>query len=326
MPLTGEYEPSTSERTRRQVELFEKSNGTEGTTLRGMPVIVLTTVGAKSGKLRKNALMRVEHDGEYAVVASLGGSPTHPVWYYNVVANPHVELQDGATRRDYTAREVTGAEKALWWERAVAAYPDYAAYQRRTEREIPVFVLTPTPHLTTAVRCCQGRDGLRDPALPGLAVFASSTPSTCRAVAVGQLLERRGCGRVRGQRRARSQAPRRPAARCPARAGRRRRRRPRHRPAAVLHADPDEVLPAHHGDRAAVAVPGDRHRHRRPLALAEPLDHLGRHRDAGRRLAVRADLGPEHLCHRRPPSRCRGDATRRTGAWWSTDAAGRSHR
>jgi len=85
------------------------------------------------------------HDGEYAVVASLGGSPTHPVWYYNVVANPHVELQDGATRRDYTAREVTGAEKALWWERAVAAYPDYAAYQRRTEREIPVFVLTPAP-------------------------------------------------------------------------------------------------------------------------------------------------------------------------------------
>ena len=143
MPLTGEYEPSTSERTRRQVELFERSNGTEGTTLRGMPVIVLTTVGAKSGKLRKNALMRVEHDGEYAVVASLGGSPSHPVWYYNVVANPHVELQDGATRRDYTAREVSGAEKALWWERAVAAYPDYAAYQRRTEREIPVFMLTP---------------------------------------------------------------------------------------------------------------------------------------------------------------------------------------
>ena len=144
MPLTGEYEPSTAERTRRQVELYERSNGTEGATLRGMPVIVLTTVGAKSGKLRKNALMRVEHDGEYAVVASLGGSPSHPVWYYNVIANPHVELQDGASRRDYTAREVTGAEKALWWERAVAAYPDYAAYQLRTEREIPVFVLTPT--------------------------------------------------------------------------------------------------------------------------------------------------------------------------------------
>jgi deazaflavin-dependent oxidoreductase (nitroreductase family) len=144
VPLTGEYEPSTAERTRRQVELFERSNGAEGNTLRGMPVIVLTTLGAKSGKLRKNALMRVEHDGEYAVVASLGGSPSHPVWYYNVVANPHVELQDGATRREYTAREVTGAEKALWWERAVAAYPDYAAYQRRTERQIPVFVLTPT--------------------------------------------------------------------------------------------------------------------------------------------------------------------------------------
>ena len=144
MPLTGEYEPSTAERTRRQVELFERSHGAEGNTLRGMPVIVLTTVGAKSGKLRKNALMRVEHDGEYAVVASLGGSPSHPVWYYNVVANPQVELQDGATRRDYTARELTGAEKALWWERAVAAYPDYAAYQRRTERQIPVFVLTPT--------------------------------------------------------------------------------------------------------------------------------------------------------------------------------------
>jgi deazaflavin-dependent oxidoreductase (nitroreductase family) len=144
VPLTGEYEPSTSERTRRQVELFERSNGAEGNTLRGMPVIVLTTVGAKSGKLRKNALMRVEHDGEYAVVASLGGSPSHPVWYYNVVANPQVELQDGATRRDYTARELSDAEKALWWERAVAAYPDYAAYQRRTEREIPVFVLTPT--------------------------------------------------------------------------------------------------------------------------------------------------------------------------------------
>jgi deazaflavin-dependent oxidoreductase (nitroreductase family) len=108
-----------------------------------MPVIVLTTVGARSGKLRKNALMRVEHDGEYAVVASLGGSPTHPVWYHNVVANPHVELQDGATRRDYMAREVTGAEKALWWERAVVAYPDYAAYEKRTDREIPVFVLTP---------------------------------------------------------------------------------------------------------------------------------------------------------------------------------------
>jgi deazaflavin-dependent oxidoreductase (nitroreductase family) len=144
VPLTGEYEPSTSERTRRQVELYERSDGAEGTTMRGMPVIVLTTLGARSGKLRKNALMRVEHEGEYAAVASLGGSPTHPVWYYNLAANPHVELQDGPTRRDYTAREVAGAEKAIWWERAVAAYPDYADYQQRTEREIPVFVLTPT--------------------------------------------------------------------------------------------------------------------------------------------------------------------------------------
>jgi len=144
VPLTGEYQPSTSERTRNQVELFERSGGAEDATLRGMPVVVLTTVGAKSGKLRKNALMRVEHDGEYAVVASLGGSPTHPVWYHNVVANPLVELQDGAARRDYTAREVNGAEKVLWWERAVAAYPDYADYQQRTEREIPVFALTPT--------------------------------------------------------------------------------------------------------------------------------------------------------------------------------------
>ena len=143
MPLTGEYEPSTAERTRRQVELYERSNGAEGTTLRGMPVIVLTTVGAKSGKLRKNALMRVEHDGEYAVVASLGGSPTHPVWYYNLVANPLVELQDGPVRQDMTARELAGDEKATWWERAVAAYPDYAAYQKRTDREIPVFVLEP---------------------------------------------------------------------------------------------------------------------------------------------------------------------------------------
>jgi deazaflavin-dependent oxidoreductase (nitroreductase family) len=132
------------------VELYERSNGAEGTTLRGMPVIVLTTVGARTGKLRKNALMRVEHDGEYAVVASLGGAPAHPVWYYNLVADPHVELQDGATRRDYTAREVSGAEKALWWERAVAAYPDYAAYQQRTEREIPVFVLTPMPEPSEA--------------------------------------------------------------------------------------------------------------------------------------------------------------------------------
>ena len=142
MPLTGIYEPSTSDRTRQQVELYEESGGTEGTTMRGMPVVVLTSVGAKSGRLRKNALMRVEHDGEYAAVASLGGAAKHPVWYFNLKANPLVELQDGPDRGDYVAREVTGAEKALWWERSVAAFPDYADYQVRTEREIPVFVLT----------------------------------------------------------------------------------------------------------------------------------------------------------------------------------------
>jgi deazaflavin-dependent oxidoreductase (nitroreductase family) len=142
MPLTGEYEPSTSGWARDQVERYEASGGTEATTLHGRPVVVLTTVGAKSGKLRKTALMRVEHGGEYAIVASLGGAPKHPVWYYNVRANPHVELQDRAERHDYTAREVTGDEKRVWWQRAAAAYPPYADYQRKTTREIPVFVLT----------------------------------------------------------------------------------------------------------------------------------------------------------------------------------------
>jgi deazaflavin-dependent oxidoreductase (nitroreductase family) len=141
MPLTGEYEPSTSARTRDQVALYESSGGTQGTTLRGMPVIILTTKGARSGKLRKNALMRVEHEGDYAVVASLGGAPKNPQWYANVVAHPEVELQDGPERHDYTAREVHGAERDLWWERAVAAYPDYAEYAKRTDRVIPVFVL-----------------------------------------------------------------------------------------------------------------------------------------------------------------------------------------
>lgn len=143
MPLTGEYEPSTSDWARKQAELFERSEGTKGTTLRGMPIILITSVGAKSGKLRKTPLMRVEHEGEYAAVASLGGSPKHPVWFYNLVKNPQVELQDGPVKRDYVAREVTGDEKAVWWERAVAAYPDYADYQKKTSRQIPVFVLTP---------------------------------------------------------------------------------------------------------------------------------------------------------------------------------------
>ncbi|MGB2948715.1 nitroreductase family deazaflavin-dependent oxidoreductase [Rhodococcus sp. BGS-1C] len=142
MPLTGEYEPSTMDWARKQAELLERSGGTEGTTLNGMPVVLMTTKGNKTGKLRKTPLMRVEHDGEYAVVASLGGAPKHPVWYYNVKAEPLVELQDGPDKADYLAREVIGDEKAVWWDRAVAAYPDYADYQRKTDREIPVFVLT----------------------------------------------------------------------------------------------------------------------------------------------------------------------------------------
>ncbi|CAM2825388.1 nitroreductase [Mycobacterium intermedium] len=143
MPLTGEYEPSPSDWAREQAEKIIASGGTEATELQGKPVILLTTVGAKTGKLRKTPLMRVEHDGEYAVVASLGGAPKHPVWYHNVKKNPRVELQDGPVTRDYEAREVFGDEKATWWERAVEVWPDYAKYQEKTERQIPVFVLTP---------------------------------------------------------------------------------------------------------------------------------------------------------------------------------------
>jgi F420H(2)-dependent quinone reductase len=119
-----------------------ESGGTDGTALQGKPVILLTTVGAKTGKLRKTPLMRVEHNGEYAIVASLGGAPKNPVWYYNIKANPRVELQDGTETHDYRAREVFGAEKAAWWDRAVQAWPDYANYQTKTDRQIPVFVLT----------------------------------------------------------------------------------------------------------------------------------------------------------------------------------------
>jgi deazaflavin-dependent oxidoreductase (nitroreductase family) len=145
MPLSGEYEPSPSDWAREQADQYEASGGSEATALGGMPVVVLTSVGARSGKLRKTPLMRVEHDGDYAVVASLGGAPKHPVWYHNLKRNPHVELQDGPVKKDYLAREVTGEEKALWWARAVAAYSDYADYQAKTTRQIPVFVLTPLP-------------------------------------------------------------------------------------------------------------------------------------------------------------------------------------
>jgi F420H(2)-dependent quinone reductase len=148
MPLDGEYEPSPSARSREQVELYESSGGTQGTTLNDRPVVILTTVGARSGKLRKTPLMRVEHDGRYAIVASMGGAPKHPVWYHNVMADPQVELQDGADRWDMVAHEATGEEKAQWWQRCVEAFPPYAEYQRKTDRQIPVFVLEPAaePH------------------------------------------------------------------------------------------------------------------------------------------------------------------------------------
>jgi deazaflavin-dependent oxidoreductase (nitroreductase family) len=143
MPLTGEYEPNTLTWVRDQVALYESSGGTEGTTIRGLPVVVITNRGARSGKLRKIAVMRVEHDGCYAAVASRGGAPTHPLWYHNMIADPHVELQDGTTKQDMVARELHGEEKALWWKRAVAAYADYADYQKKTDREIPVLLLEP---------------------------------------------------------------------------------------------------------------------------------------------------------------------------------------
>ena len=142
MPLEGEYEPSPTDWARDQVERYERSGGTEGTTMRGLPVVIVTSHGNRSGKLRKTPLMRVEHEGSYAAVASLGGAPKHPVWYYNLRADPHVEVQDGPLKQDMAAREVTGDEKAQWWARSVAAYPDYADYQEKTDRQIPVFVLT----------------------------------------------------------------------------------------------------------------------------------------------------------------------------------------
>src|SRR6202045_2437681 len=145
MPVQGEYEPSAQAWVRDQVELYESSDGTQGTTLRdtGLPVVIITNRGASSGKVRKTPVMRVEHDGSYAAVASRGGAPTHPQGYYTLRETPGVELQDGTSRQDMTAREVTGDERAKWWERAVEAYPPYAEYQQRTTPQIPVFVLEP---------------------------------------------------------------------------------------------------------------------------------------------------------------------------------------
>ena len=145
MPLEGEYEPSKEQWVRDQVELYESSGGTQGTTLldTGLPVVIMTNRGARSGKLRKTPVMRVEHDGRYLAVASKGGAPDHPAWYANLLADPNVELQDGPEKWDMTVRELSGEEREQWWVRAVAAYPPYADYQRKTDRVIPVLLLEP---------------------------------------------------------------------------------------------------------------------------------------------------------------------------------------
>ena len=144
MPLTGEYEPSAWAWVRDQVDAYERSDGREANTLMdtGLHIILVTTRGVRSGKLRKFALMKVEHGGEYAVVASMGGAPKHPTWYWNLRANPHVELQDGAEKHDYVARELEGDERELWWRRANETWPAYDGYQEKTDRLIPVFLLT----------------------------------------------------------------------------------------------------------------------------------------------------------------------------------------
>src|SRR5690348_12464567 len=140
MPLEGEYAPSPWSFAADQVKVYEESGGTEGTELQGAKVVILTTRGRHTGKIRKTPLMRVEHDGKYAVVASLGGAPKHPVWYYNLVSNPDVVLQDGPEVFEMTARELSGAERDEWWKHAVAAWPAYDDYQAKTERVIPVFL------------------------------------------------------------------------------------------------------------------------------------------------------------------------------------------
>lgn len=147
MPLRGEYEPSTQQWVRDQVEAYERSAGREANTLRdtGLPIVILTSRGAASGKLRKTPLMRVEHGGSYALVASQGGAPTHPSWYWNLKADPHVTVQDGPQPFDSEVHELAGEEREQWWVRAVQAYPPYAEYQQRTERVIPVFLATPSP-------------------------------------------------------------------------------------------------------------------------------------------------------------------------------------
>ena len=141
MPSTGEYAPSPSDWAREQAEKFEATGGAEADTLQGKPIVLVTSIGAKTGKLRKTPLMRVEHDGEYAVVASKGGAPEHPVWYLNLLADPEVTLQDKAVKRKYLAHTATGSERAEWWARATEVWPDYNNYQTKTDREIPIIVL-----------------------------------------------------------------------------------------------------------------------------------------------------------------------------------------
>ncbi len=143
MPLQGEYEPPAAQWVREQVEEYEGSGGTSGVMLHGRPTVIVTSKGARSGKLRKNPVMRVERDGAYAAVASKGGAPENPSWYRNLVDHPLVELQDATAKGDFTARELSGHERATWWERAVEAFPNYADYQENTDREIPVFLLEP---------------------------------------------------------------------------------------------------------------------------------------------------------------------------------------
>lgn len=146
MPLTGEYAPSTLEWVRDQVATYEATSGREANTLHetGIPVIIVTSLGASTGKIRKFALMRVEHDGEYALVASMGGQPQNPGWYHNLVTEPLVMVQDGPEPHDYITRVAEGDERAIWWERAVEVFPTYADYERKTERIIPVFIATPS--------------------------------------------------------------------------------------------------------------------------------------------------------------------------------------
>ena len=141
MPLEGEYEPSPWEPIAEQVRQYEESGGTEGSLLEGKPCVILTTRGRKSGKLRKTPLMRVERDGTYAVVASMGGAPDHPVWYLNLVDDPEVTLQDEGNVMDLTARTATAEEKKDWWPTCCEAWPPYADYQASTDRDIPVIIL-----------------------------------------------------------------------------------------------------------------------------------------------------------------------------------------